>query len=251
VLRVAQKENQLGIIGSILRRRDSTGGFRTIDGGHPAPYPDMTDEQLYNYEITFRVPHRTFDRPPVSATPQPQPEPEPAPQREPQAPTARRPSGDKVLHSTRFNARRARSEARGAHRAEPHVDMPGPAAATQPDSAGVVPGTLDLARPVRLVTTKQPVEIITTRARHPVYKVHGYIGDADIATVFTLDGRLSENGPCFLENVPEQHQLYLNIYAAADSAGGDRYRITQHATLEEAEAAAADRIASVAVQFDG
>jgi hypothetical protein len=251
LLRVDQKENELGIIGSILRRRDHADGFRTIDGGHPAPYPDMTDEQLYNYEITFKVPHRTFDRPPVSATPTAEPQPakeasEPPPE-EIEIPTLRRSTTDKVLHSTRFNARRARPDSRSGHRAEPQVEMP---VAPQPDHRSAAPGTLDLSRPVRLITTRQPVEIITTRARHPIYKVHGYIGDADIATVFTLDGRLSENGPCFLENVPEQNELYLNIYLNDDSAGGDRYRITQHATMEEADATAADRVASVAVQFD-
>jgi hypothetical protein len=104
---------------------------------------------------------------------------------------------------------------------------------------------------VRLVTTRQPVEIITTRARHPVYKVHGYVGDADIATVFTLDGRLSENGPCYLENVPEQRQLYLNIYLNDAAAGGnDKYLITQHDTREQADAAAGARVASVVVEFD-
>jgi hypothetical protein len=248
LLRVDQKENELGIIGSILRRRESGSGFRTIDGGHPAPYPDMTDEQLYNYEIAFKVPRRTFDRPPApaaTAAPEPMKEVTEQPYQETETPTIRRTATDKVLHSTRFNARRVRPESRSGPRAEPRVDTPD---APPPDSAA--PGTLDLSRPVRLVTTRQPVEIITTRARHPIYKVHGYIGDADIATVFTLDGRLSENGPCFLENVPEQHQLYLNIYLSDDPAGGDRYRITQHATREQAEAVAADRVASVAVQFD-
>jgi hypothetical protein len=255
LLHADQKENELGIIGSILRRRDSAGGFRTVDGGHPAPYPDMTDEQLYNYEIAFKVPHRTFDRPPVSAAPQPEKEAAEPPHHETETPTIKRTTTEKVLHSTRFNARRARAESRNVHRAEPQVETQAEMdvdtdAAPQPDHSSAAFGTLDLSRPVRLITTKQPVEIITTRARHPVYKVHGYIGDADIATVFTLDGRLSENGPCFLENVPEQHELYLNIYLSDDPARGDRYRITQHASMEQAEASAADRIASVAVQFD-
>jgi hypothetical protein len=85
-----------------------------------------------------------------------------------------------------------------------------------------------------------------------VYKVHGYVGDADIATVFTLDGRLSENGPCFLENVPEQRQLYLNIYLndAATTGCGDRYLITQHDSREQADAVAGARVVSVVVELD-
>jgi hypothetical protein len=252
----------LGIIGSILRRRDSAGGFRTIDGGHPAPYPDMTDEQLYNYEMAFNVAHKTFDRPPFI---------EPSIPDEPliqtQQETWKRPANEKVLDSTRFSARRTRAEPQAAPRAESRTESQAeseadpqaepylapqrePRAAPQP--AGSTAKALDLSRPVRLITTKQPVEIITTRARHPVYKVHGYVGDADIATVFTLDGRLSENGPCFLENVPEQRQLYLNIYLNDNvSTGcGDRYLITQHDTREQADAAAGVRVASAVVEFD-
>jgi hypothetical protein len=251
----------LGIIGSILRRGDSAGGFRTIDGGHPAPYPDMTDEQLYNYEMTFNVAHKTFDRPPFAAPKIPD-----EPLIQTQQETWKRPANEKVLDSTRFSARRTRAEPQAeppvesqtepyirqqrrqqhAQQREPRLE---PRAVPQPaDSTGKA---LDLSRPVRLVTTRQPVEIITTRARHPVYKVHGYVGDADIATVFTLDGRLSENGPCYLENVPEQRQLYLNIYLNDAAAGGnDKYLITQHDTREQADAAAGARVASVVVEFD-
>jgi hypothetical protein len=288
---VRPKENQLGIIGSILRRRDSGSGFRTIDGGHPAPYPDMTDEQLYNYEMTFNVAHKTFDRPPFAAPKIPE-----EPLIQTQQETWKRPANEKVLDSTRFSARRARVEPQ----AKPRVESPVGAQAESPAASEAEPqtepyigqqyarrhrhhdaqhdtrhnaqhntgqrepqcesrvppmdstgATLDLSRPVRLVTTRQPVEIITTRARHPVYKVHGYVGDADVATVFTLDGRLSENGPCYLENVPEQRQLYLNIYLNdAAAAGNDKYLITQHDTREQADAAAGARVASVVVELD-
>jgi len=243
---IVPKENQLGIIGSILRRRDSAGGFRTIDGGHPAPYPDMTDEQLYNYEMAFNVAHKTFDRPPFI---EPRIPDEPLIQT--QQETWKRPANEKVLDSTRFSARRARVAPQADSQAEPDREPhSGPRAAPQPTDSTTKP--LDLSRPVRLITTRQPVEIITTRARHPVYKVHGYVGDADIATVFTLDGRLSENGPCFLENVPEQRQLYLNIYLNDDviTGRGDRYLITQHDSREQADAAAGARVASVVVDID-
>lgn len=244
----------MGIIGSILRRRDSAGGFRTIDGGHPAPYPDMTDEQLYNYEMAFNVAHKTFDRPPFI---EPRIPDEPLIQT--QQETWKRPANEKVLDSTRFSARRGRVSPQATPRAESQPDPQAepylepqfePRAAPQPADNTAKP--LDLSRPVRLITTRQPVEIITTRARHPVYKVHGYVGDADIATLFTLDGRLSENGPCFLENVPERRQLYLNIYLNDDASTGrgDRYLITQHDTREQADAAAGARVASVVVEFD-
>lgn len=204
----------MGIIGSILRKRESPAGYRTVDGGHPAPYPDMTDEQLYNYELVFNVPRKTFEHPPASS----------------QAEAPPTTGSEKVLDSARFSARRMRE------------------AALHTRSVTVTP-PLDLSKPVRLVTTKQPVEIITTRARHPVYKVHAYIGNDEVATVFTLDGRLSENGPCFLENVPERRELYLNIYPNRDA--GDKYLITQHATREEADAAATpERLTCTAVQFD-
>lgn len=115
-----------------------------------------------------------------------------------------------------------------------------------------MPPPLDFSRPVRLITTKQPVEIITTRARHPVYKVHGYIGDDDVVTVFTHDGRLSENGLRYLENVPQQHQLYVNVYANTDPLSRDRYLLTQHESREHADAAAQPgRLACIAVELDG
>jgi hypothetical protein len=186
------KESDVGILDSLLRRRKPTVEFRTIDGGHPAPFPDMTDEQLYNYEVAFNVPSRTFDKPPVAA--------------EPTAP--------------------------------------------QPERTLTLP-PLDLSKPVRLISSRQPVEIITTRARHPVYKVHAYIGDDVVVTLFTLDGQLSENGPRCLENVPQRQQLFLNIYPNAQAQGGERYLMTQHDTRQAADAAARPgRIACVPVHFD-
>jgi hypothetical protein len=191
------KESDVGILDSLLRRRKPTVEFRTIDGGHPAPFPDMTDEQLYNYEVAFNVPSRTFDKPPV-----------------PDEPTA---------------PQKAQTT-------------------TQPERPLTLP-PLDLSKPVRLISSRQPVEIITTRARHPVYKVHAYIGDDDVVTLFTLDGQLSENGPRCLENVPQRRQLFLNIYPKAQ--GGERYLMTQHDTRQAADAAARPgRIACVPVHFD-
>ncbi len=207
----------MGILDSIMGRREPVVAYRTVDGGHPAPYPDMTDEQLYNYEVTFNVPRRTFDKPPPS---------KPAVKAAP----------EKAFDAPRYTTRPTREE---ANEKEPQTARPEP-----------LP-PLDLSKPVRLVTSKQPVEIITMRARHPVYKVHGYIGNDDVVTMFTLDGQLSENGPRFLENVPRRQQLHLNVYRNHDAASRDRYLLTQHETQEEAEAAAkAGRMACVVVQFD-
>jgi hypothetical protein len=198
----------MDIIGSIFGKREPTVEHRTVDGGHAAPYPDMTDEQLYNYEVAFDLPKRTFDKPPVS---RPSAQPDSA---EPLKPPGPQPSA--------------------VHKPE------------QPEP----PAILDLTRPVRTITTKQPVEIITTRARHPVYKVHGYIGDDDAATVFTADGRLSDHGLPFLENVPEKNRLHLNIYHNRDPYSRDRFLLTQHGSRQEADAAARpDRLACVEVQF--
>lgn len=200
-------------------KRPSAVKYRTVDGNHPAPFPDMTDEQLYNYEMAFNVPRKTFDKPPRPA------QPEPAAHSEEK--TAR---NEKVFDAPRYTARATRPE--------------------PPASDAALP-PLDLSKPVRLVTTRQPVEIITTRARHPVYKVHGYIGNDDVVTVFTLDGRLSEHGLRYLENVPSQQELHLNIYANPEARGADRYIVTQHETREAADAAVRPgRLACVAVQFD-
>ena len=210
----------MGILDSVLRRHDSGPRYRTVDGGHPAPYPDMTDEQLYNYEVAFKVPNKTFDKPPVSA---------------------RKPADEQTV-----TRQRTRSTTRQSTATEPRLDPafsePRPAEKTKP---------LDFSKPVRTITTKQPVEIVTTRARHPVYKVHGYIGDSDIVTVFTLDGRISENGPCFLENIPQQQQLYLNVYLNLSSLNGERFVLTQHESRAEADATArSGRVACVPLQFD-
>ncbi len=242
----------MGIIDSILRRHDYGGGYRTVDGGHPAPYPDMTDEQLYNYEIAFNVQRRTFERRPAA----------PAAATAAAVEPAARAATEKVLDSARFSARRAArrappdatsTQARPGAQTRSSTSEPEPEHQPQPKvepEPAPTAGSLDWSKPVRLVTTRQPVEILTTRARHPIFKVHGYIGDATVATVFTLDGRLSENGPCFLENVPERRQLFLNVYP--EPAAGQAYRITQHASRELADAdASADRLACVAVELEG
>lgn len=211
----------MGILGSLLGKRERQAVYRTIDGGHPAPFPDMTDEQLYNYETVFNVQHKTFDKPPPSMRKETV---EAAAALE--ETFARR---ARAFDAPRYTARRASGE---AQQAEP------PRPAPQPLVQDNLPPP-DLGKPVRLVTTRQPVEIITTRARHPVYKVHAYVGDDAVVTVFTLDGRLSENGPRYLENVPEEPPaLYLNVYPNTGKAGADKYVLTQHATREAADAAA-------------
>lgn len=221
------KESDVGIIRSILGKREPVIKYRTVDGGHPAPFPDMTDEQLYNYEVAFNVPRKTFDKPPVSARP------EPTAEKSAEKEESEEKSNEKVFDAPRYSARAASEQ----------IDvLPMKSKDMQ---------ALDLSRPVRLVTTKQPVEIITTRARHPVYKVHGYIDDDNVVTVFTLDGQLSENGPRFLENVPEQQELHLNIYRNPDRRSKDRFVVTQHATRDDADSTAtAERLVCVAVQFD-
>lgn len=231
----------MGILGSLLGRREPVVAYRTIDGGHPAPYPDMTDEQLYNYEVTFNVPHRTFDKPPRPAKPA-------STQRE--ATTIRREPPQTAKKARQMNGQHPQSTAEEA------FDAPRNTARTETaeqQSRPIQLPPLDLNKPVRLITTKQPVDIITTRARHPVYKVHAYIGNDDVVTLFTLDGQLTENGPRFLENVPQRQQLYLNVYPNpdSDSASAERFLLTQHATRQDADAAArAGRLTCVSLQFD-
>ncbi len=221
---MSTREKAVGIWSSIVGRREPAGGYRTVDGGHPAPYPDMTDEQLYNYELAFNIPRKTFDRPPrpwreFADTPT-EPQAEPAPS----------------------------EEAAAAPSPEPEAD-PEPAPVAEPARDDAL--AIDFTRPVRTRTTRQPVEIITTRARHPVYKVHGYIGDDQVITVFTLDGRLSENGLPFLENVPQEHQLWVNVYPNPEPQATERFVLTQHASQEEADAAASpERMACVSLRFD-
>jgi hypothetical protein len=249
----------VGFLEGIRGRRPRLPLYRTVDGGHPAPYPDMTDEQLYNYETTFNVARRTFSQPPPAAPARPSwaepmfaesrfgesagptfayaplpkeagvvPGPQARAPREADLPERERLRRNRAFDAPRYTARKASRPA---------------AAATAADPA------LDFSKPVRTITTKQPVDIITTRARHPVYRVHAYIGDADVVSVFTLDGRLCENGPRFLENAPERRQLHLNIYLGAE--GGERYRITQHETRQEADAAAEDgRLVCMEVKFE-
>jgi hypothetical protein len=295
-LRNDQKEDELGILDTVLRRREPAAAFRTIDGGHPAPYPDMTDEQLYNYEIAFNVPKKTFDSPPRSPVRSSHatgfdpefesfghapivresraPEKQSAASHAPEQPAWQQDMPDRTPSFSQPASHEARPQQRAhqetheeAHEAAHEAAQPQAAA---DDSEHAEPPLwteheqvwtsriplgegrpLDLSKPVRTITTRQPVEIITAKARHPIYKVHGYIGDDEIATVFTLDGRLSENSAQFLENVPEEHQLYLNIYPNHNGYGQDRYVITQHGTREEADVAAtAGRIACVRADFD-
>lgn len=230
----------MGILDTLLGRREPVVEFRTVDGGHPAPFPDMTDEQLYNYEVTFNVPKRTFKEPPRSVRPPDnrQPRKEPPVRKEPFTETVTQKTQERPPHAsfdTRQNTTTAHRPPRSMPQSPERADLP----------------QLDLGKPVRLVTTKQPVEIITTRARHPVYKVHGYIGGDDVVTVFTLEGQLSENGPRYLENIPQKQQLFLNVYPNPDVHAAEKYLLTQHASREQADAAAKPgRIACVPLQFD-
>lgn len=216
----------MSILGSLIGKREPLVKYRTVDGGHPAPFPDMTDEQLYNYETAFNIPRKTFDQPPPSV----------AARKEPRAKqSASKKTVDMTFDAPRYTAR-------------PAEPTPAPDSAPAPEADAP---ELDLTRPVRTITTKQTVDILTTRARHPVYKVHAYIGDDDVVTVFTLDGRLSENGPRFLENVPQKQLLHLNVYRNRDPYAKEKYLVTQHESKEDADAGAqAERLACVAVRLD-
>jgi hypothetical protein len=215
------------ILEGLMGRREPVAEYRTVDGGHPAPFPDMTDEQLYNYELAFDVARRTFLLPPSAHRSETVPRPEPL-----LRDNGQRLRRNKVFDAPRYTMRRTQpSHREGA------------------DNRNLPP--LDFSKPMRLITSKQPVEIITTRARHPVYKVHAYIGEDDVVTVFTLQGQLSQSGPRFLENAPLPHQLHLNVYLAESPGSGERYRITQHDSRVAADGAAeAGRLACVAVPFD-
>lgn len=264
----------MGILDSVLGRREPAMKYRTVDGGHPAPYPDMTDEQLYNYEVAFRVPKRTFDQPPVQRPSQHNPRDRVRPTGGRQSPP-RDPEGQeaRVRYGATSTTRSREAYSTRMERTEPRFneDMrPGPAAdseashettdtetlepttirtAEAPDHVPAEP--LDLSKPVRTITTKQPVEIITTRARHPVYKVHGYIGDDQVVTLFTLDGRISEHGLPFLENVPQQQRLYVNVYRNPDPLSRERFILTQHETRNVADLQSLPgRLACVSVEFD-
>lgn len=273
----------MGILGSILGKRDTGMPYRTVDGGHPAPYPDMTDQQLYNYELAFEVPRKTFDQPP---TPSPVPRPVNPPatagasarneRREPVMPAAQPIPSE--IQTMRREAQAEMVQTRDSSRYERRFDAPryttnapepehesqtlartavNPALSRAP-ARSAEPRPLDFSRPVRLITTGQPVEIITTRARHPVYKVHAYIGDDDVVTVFTIDGRLSENGLPYLENAQDMEHVYLNIYFNRDGVSTDRFVITQHPNREAADNEAAvyakkgkgERIKCVDVELD-
>jgi hypothetical protein len=348
------QEVEVGFLDSVLGRREPATKYRTIDGGHPAPYPDMTDEQLYNYEVAFRVPKRTFDQPPGRASQRAESAESPGSAQSAQSvhrsaqpmPRERvRPSGGRRAAGPNMETREGRgvpeprelleeatvyrptaisertamtprppsqhgktereaaTTMRTAQRTEPRFDdepastpevrfpdgfadesimqegerthnagsagneIPGvgqregdtstdaaTASArfdTQASEDGSKPTVLDLTRPVRTITTRQSVEIITTRARHPVYKVHGYIGDDEVVTLFTLDGRISEHGLPFLENVPQQQRLYVNVYRNPDSMSRERFFLTQHETRDEADMQSLPgRLACVPVDFD-
>lgn len=246
----------MSILDTVFRRREPAPKYRTIDGGHPAPYPDMTDAQLYAYETTFNVPQKTFDKPPNAAA----------------APHSGMTEGGRSEPRLPESGTDDEQTATGARTAPIPADRAGEACASlrrtgaeegsaagrtiAPESAviGEVAGplpALDWSKPVRTITTKQPVEIITTRARHPLFKVLGYIGDDQVATMFTLEGQISENGPRFLENVPQKQLLYLNIYPNRTLGGRERFFLTQHETKEGADAAATgERLACIAVEFD-
>lgn len=245
----------MSILDTVFRRREPAVKYRTIDGGHPAPYPDMTDEQLYNYEMTFNVPKRTFDKPPGGA----------AVPHEAVTGTGRtEPHADAdEPNMTALHTGGARTTTgRGYGRARPggaHVS----AAQTNDDpevtrtlvAERIAPARvdmpLDFSKPVRTITTKQPVDIVTTRARHPLFKVLGYIGDDQVVTMFTLEGQISENGPRFLENVPQKQSLFINIYPNRSMGGRERFLLTQHDSREAADAAATgERIACIPVEFD-
>lgn len=222
------------ILDSVFGKREPTVKYRTIDGGHPAPYPDMTDEQLYNYEMTFNVPKKTFDKPPPAVL-----------KKEQQA-------KEQQPRMTTIKTAASRQPATNPQRTEPRQPEE-PVTALRPTvQLTDQPRPLDFSKPVRTVTTKQSVEIITTKARHPVFPVLGYIGEDQVVTMFTLDGQISENGPVFLENMPLKQTLYLNIYPNRSSLGNrEKFFLTQHDTREAADAAATpERIACVPLQFE-
>lgn len=255
----------MGILNAMLGRREPAVEYRTIDGGHPAPFPDMTDEQLYNYEVAFNVPKKTFDRPPLPRRADHADRIEPVETKSRVAATRRYRATNAPFAETTANAIASESKQSADGYREPEQEQEhterlqdfGHEPASEPPRPRPQPlldddaPPIDYSRPVRTITTRHPVEVITTRARHPVYKVHAYIGDDDVVTVFTLDGRLSENGPRFIENVPQKEQIFLNIYPnPAGAADGEPYRLTQHRSLEEADASATSgRIACVPVEF--
>ena len=93
------KERELSILGNMGGKRPSAVKYRTVDGNHPAPFPDMTDEQLYNYEMAFNVPRKTFDKPPRPAQPEPAAHSEEKTER-----------NEKVFDAPRYTARATRPE---------------------------------------------------------------------------------------------------------------------------------------------
>jgi hypothetical protein len=218
----------------------------------------MTDEQLYNYEMTFNVTRKTFDRPPPSVTARKEPHvaPRAAPKKTFDAPryTAQPAETSQAAQTKAPEAEAPEAEVHEfeAPQAEAASQHAAPAKQEPLTAPAIEPAVqLDFSKPVRTITTKQPVEILTTRARHPVYKVHGYIADNEVVTVFTLDGRLSENGPHFLENVPQKQQLHLNIYRNREGRAEQKYLVTEHHSRSDADASAQEgRLACIAVWID-
>lgn len=254
----------MSILDTVFRRREPAVKYRTIDGGHPAPYPDMTDEQLYNYEMTFNVPKKTFDKPPgdiansrahvtefgrTGAHSREHGIPEDPPVTAFRS-TGQRTTGARNTNRSEYGASRQNTGHASAPHTDAEQDVTHPSVTQRIVSAQAEP-PLDFSKPVRTSTTKQVVEIITTRARHPLFKVLGYIGDDQVVTMFTLNGQISENGACFLENVPQKQSLYLNIYPNRSMGGRERFFLTQHESREAADAAATvERIDCVQVEFD-
>lgn len=76
---------------------------------------------------------------------------------------------------------------------------------------------IDWTKPVQ---TKKgvPVTVLTTEARHSVYKVMAYVGEEDWISSFMVDGRYTyaqDGHPKDLENIPEpkkEYVMYINVY---------------------------------------
>lgn len=50
----------------LLRGEIRAPEYRTVDGGHLAPHPGMTDSDLHEFEVAMNVPNRTFSIPPCA-----------------------------------------------------------------------------------------------------------------------------------------------------------------------------------------
>jgi len=47
------------LLAKLLKPKPRT-AFYTSDGGHLAPYPNMTDSELHEFEVDFKIKERTF-----------------------------------------------------------------------------------------------------------------------------------------------------------------------------------------------